>query len=226
MPPKSINKALATKPKNTKVINEPESESENDADSNSEETDTDIDDETNIEDQDEKDDADEKDDEEKLGKDDVEAEEDDEEEEPEEEEKEESIKNDDNIEDDDKKEDDDDCLYNFKQSKKKGDKEPEFFEEYEEVFDDDNIVYNEIVKDSERTTKPLLSIYERVRVLGDRARQLLEGAKPMIKGTENIAPKKIAQLELEKGVLPLKIVRELPNGKKEVWKINELKIVN
>jgi len=111
----------------------------------------------------------------------------------------------------------DDCMYNFKENNILDD------EEFEEVFDDDNLVYDEFVPDEERITKPILSIYERVRILGDRSRQLLEGAKPMIKGADRLKAKEIALIELEKGVLPFKLIRELPNGKKEIWRISELK---
>lgn len=109
----------------------------------------------------------------------------------------------------------DDCMYNFKENNIIDE------EEFNEVFDDDNMVFDEVVPENERITKPVLSIYERVRIIGDRARQLLEGAKPMIKGAEKLNPKEIARLELDKGVLPFKIVRELPNGKKEIWRLKE-----
>ena len=59
----------------------------------------------------------------------------------------------------------------------------------------------------------------------DRAKQLSLDAKPMIKGLSKMNPIEIAKLELEKGVMPLIIERILPNGKKEHWKVNELKII-
>jgi len=71
-----------------------------------------------------------------------------------------------------------------------------------------------------------MTIFERVRLLGDRAKQLSLGAKPMIKGLETVNPKEVAKLELEKGVMPLIIERVLPNGKKERWYTHELKIIN
>jgi DNA-directed RNA polymerase subunit K/omega len=63
-----------------------------------------------------------------------------------------------------------------------------------------------------------------VRLLGDRARQLSMGAKSMIKNIEVMDPRAIAKLELEKKVIPLIILRELPNGQIEKWRIDELNL--
>jgi DNA-directed RNA polymerase subunit K/omega len=71
-----------------------------------------------------------------------------------------------------------------------------------------------------------MTIYERVRLLGERAKQLSLGAKPMIKNVDNMNPKDIAKLELENKVIPLIIIRTLPNGVKEKWKVSELEIIN
>ena len=71
-----------------------------------------------------------------------------------------------------------------------------------------------------------MTIYERVRLLGERAKQISLGAKPMVKNVDNLGPKEIARLELEQKVLPLIIIRTLPNGLKEKWRVNELLIVN
>ena len=48
----------------------------------------------------------------------------------------------------------------------------------------------------------------------------------MVKGAEKLDPKEIAKLELKMGVLPIIIIRTLPTGQKERWKVNELQIVN
>ena len=118
---------------------------------------------------------------------------------------------------------DDDCLY--KKAKVKN-FDADDNEELELVYDDDNNIFDEIVKPDDRITKPFMTIFERVRLLGDRAKQLSLGAKPMIKGLETVNPKEVAKLELEKGVMPLIIERVLPNGKKERWYTHELKIIN
>lgn len=111
--------------------------------------------------------------------------------------------------------DDDKCLYNFVDDKSD--------EEIELIFDDDIIPeISDVIPPEKRKSKPFLFKYERVRLLGDRTQQLTLGAKPMIKNTENLTPKQIAELELQNNVIPLIIQRPLPNGKKERWYINEL----
>ena len=96
------------------------------------------------------------------------------------------------------------------------------------VFEDDmeNSKTNFVVKQEERETKPVLTKYERVRILGDRAKQLSLGAKPMLLNVNNMNPKDIAKLELERGVIPFIIEKVLPDGRRERWKVSELKIVN
>lgn len=83
-----------------------------------------------------------------------------------------------------------------------------------------------IIDKDNRVTKPILTIYERVRILGERAKQLSAGAKPMLKGTDDYTPKEIAKLELQYGVIPFIVERTLPNGIREQWKVSELKIMN
>jgi DNA-directed RNA polymerase subunit K/omega len=117
----------------------------------------------------------------------------------------------------------DECVYRLTKKKNTIDVE---IEEGEDMFEDDDI--NQIdnkskyVKNSDRKTKPFLFDFERVRLLGERARQLSLGAKPMIKNIEDMDPKVVAKLELEKKIIPLIILRELPNGLIEKWKVSEL----
>ena len=109
------------------------------------------------------------------------------------------------------------CLYNYPNENSD--------DEIELVFDDDEEQNQKLSENSQsqRITKPILYNYERVRLLGDRTQQLTLGAKPMVKNTENLTPKQIAQLEIEHNVIPLIIERPLPNGKRERWYISELK---
>ena len=124
---------------------------------------------------------------------------------------------------------DDDCYVKFAGKKKSGDESDDDGSDVEVVFDDDlagDQIEDKYVPADKRITKPVLARFERVRVLADRSKQLLLGAKPMIKNTANLTPKEIARLELEHGVIPFNIERQLPNGKIESWKISELRIVN
>jgi DNA-directed RNA polymerase I, II, and III subunit RPABC2 len=83
---------------------------------------------------------------------------------------------------------------------------------------------NNDVPNEDRITAPYLTKYERVRVLGTRAKQISLGAKILIKDIDlkNKSPIEIAKIELSYGVIPFKIRRPLPNGKIEEWKISEL----
>lgn len=127
--------------------------------------------------------------------------------------------NEDDISADDRDIYEEDCIYNYAEESDEDDND---FEEYidsdnDQILDDDNIVPPE-----ERITKPYLYDFERVRLIGSRTKGLSLGAKPMIKNVDHLTPKKIATLEINKKIIPLKIKRPLPNGKKEIWGIKEL----
>ncbi len=124
---------------------------------------------------------------------------------------------------------DDDCAYNT--GKKRGSKGMNIDrddEDEDDKYDDDmNMTDGDLTadvyvpNDKRRSSKYLLK-YEMVRIKGDRTAQITLGAKPMIKGVEGLSPVDIAQLELEAKMIPLLIIRPLPNGKKEKWSLKEL----
>jgi DNA-directed RNA polymerase subunit K/omega len=159
----------------------------------------------------------------------------DEEEEIEEIEEEEVVNSDDDLENKEESEEeeeevgedgDGDCLYRFTGKKKKGKDILADIEVEDDFFEDEQIETTTFIESSKRITKKYMTIYERVRVLGERAKQLSLGAKPLIKGVENMDPKIVARMELEKKVIPLIIIRTLPNGQKEKWRVSELEIIN
>lgn len=117
-------------------------------------------------------------------------------------------------------EEDDNCIYKY--AGNNSDDEDDDNEELEFSDDEDVVPDNKIVPKELRITKPFLTKYERVRLIGDRTKQLAEGAKPLIKNAENIEPEEIAKLELQHNIIPLIIERPLPNGKKERWHVSEL----
>jgi DNA-directed RNA polymerase subunit K/omega len=99
----------------------------------------------------------------------------------------------------------------------------------DEIIIDDDIDIEEkveemIVPPEDRITKDRLTIYERVRILGLRAKQISLGAKILIKNYGNRSPLEIAELELKHKVLPYKIKRPLVNNRIEIWKLSELKV--
>ncbi|HID18839.1 TPA: DNA-directed RNA polymerase subunit K [Candidatus Bathyarchaeota archaeon] len=63
------------------------------------------------------------------------------------------------------------------------------------------------------TGPPILTRFERARIIGARALQISLGAPILIETPENVNhPIDIAKLELEKGFLPITIRRKLPDG--------------
>lgn len=67
-----------------------------------------------------------------------------------------------------------------------------------------------------------LTKYEMVRILGERTKQLTMGAKPLIKNYHHLSYDKIAEEEFIRNIIPYKIKRPLPNGKYEIWTLDEL----
>lgn len=79
----------------------------------------------------------------------------------------------------------------------------------------------ELLKEN-RFSANRLTKYEMVRILGERTKQLKMGAKPLIKNYQDLSYEKIAEEELKVNMIPFKIKRQLPNGKYEIWLLNEL----
>jgi len=80
--------------------------------------------------------------------------------------------------------------------------------------------------DSMHKTMPFLTKYEKTRILGQRAKQLNQGAKPVIPVDKKIIDGYlIAQLELQQKALPFIIRRPLPGGKSEYWRLADLELI-
>jgi DNA-directed RNA polymerase I, II, and III subunit RPABC2 len=83
-----------------------------------------------------------------------------------------------------------------------------------------------IIIDPLHTTIPFLTKYEKTRIVGERARQINSGAKPLVYIEEDIIDGYlIAQRELDQKKIPFIIKRPLPNGGVEYWKIEDLEIL-
>lgn len=83
-----------------------------------------------------------------------------------------------------------------------------------------------IIIDENHVTVPILTKYEKTRILGLRLTQLNKGAKPFVETKNKIIDNNIiAQKELKEKKLPFIIMRPLPNGKREYWKLNDLEII-
>jgi len=87
--------------------------------------------------------------------------------------------------------------------------------------DKDGIIVDEMHK-----TVPLLTKYEKTKILGMRVKQLNNGAQPYIPRNEKIIDNYvIALIELEQKKIPFIIQRPLPNNNFEYWKLHDLDIL-
>jgi DNA-directed RNA polymerase I, II, and III subunit RPABC2 len=83
--------------------------------------------------------------------------------------------------------------------------------------------YDRVV-DPLHTTTPILTKYERARILGLRAKQINAGSPPFVE-TSLIDGYLIAQIELREKKIPFFIRRPLPNGEHEYWRVRDLEIL-
>jgi len=89
------------------------------------------------------------------------------------------------------------------------------------VRDSTNIIIDPLHK-----TIPYLTKYERARILGQRAKQIETGARPLVKLPENVIDSYvIAELELQQKRIPFIIRRPIPNGGCEYWNLKDLEMV-
>jgi DNA-directed RNA polymerase I, II, and III subunit RPABC2 len=85
---------------------------------------------------------------------------------------------------------------------------------------------NGLVIDPFHKTIPILSRYEKARILGERAKQLNAGAQPFIELDETmIDGYLIALKELEQKKIPFIVQRPLPDGGCEYWSLRDLEIL-
>ena len=101
---------------------------------------------------------------------------------------------------------------------------------YEEVKIMTNInrdINGDIVNDNIHKTLPFLTKYEKSRILGLRAKQINQGANPLINIPDNIIDGyTIAMLELQQKKIPFIIRRPIPNGGSEYWKVSDLELLD
>ena len=99
---------------------------------------------------------------------------------------------------------------------------------YQQINTLSKIVKNEHgeIIDPLHTTLPFITRFEKAKVIGIRAKQLNNGAEPLIKLPKDVIDGlTIATLEFEQKVLPFIIRRPLPNGISEYWNIKDLDIL-
>ena len=100
---------------------------------------------------------------------------------------------------------------------------------YDEIYNLARVVRDDrgIIVDELHKTLPLLTKYERTRVLGQRAKQINNGATPFVKVPEGVIDGYlIAVKELEEKKIPFIIRRPLPNRGSEYWHLEDLQVIN
>jgi DNA-directed RNA polymerase I, II, and III subunit RPABC2 len=103
-----------------------------------------------------------------------------------------------------------------------------FSHNYDEIQTLSRVVRNSagVIVDDLHKTNPFMTKYERTRILGQRAKQINEGAQPFIKIDSTVIDGYlIAMKELEQKKTPFIIRRPLPNGGSEYWRIQDLEIL-
>lgn len=99
---------------------------------------------------------------------------------------------------------------------------------FDEVKTLSNVVRNSegIIVDKLHKTIPILTKFEKARILGIRAKQLNDGAKPFVKLPPNVIDGyTIAKMELTQKLIPFIIRRPIPNGGCEYWKLADLELI-
>lgn len=139
------------------------------------------------------------------------------------------MENDQTDDEDDDEEQDDDYLQKMNEDVRKKvieDFHPELKTlNYEEVDALATVVRDKqnFIIDPLHRTLPILTRYEKARVLGERARQINAGASPMIEVDPTLIDGYLIALkELEQKRIPFIIQRPLPNGTSEYWRVSDL----
>ena len=83
-----------------------------------------------------------------------------------------------------------------------------------------------LIYDEKHKTIPILTRYEKSKIIGLRAKQINSGGDLFIKAPANIIDGiTLAKMELKQKKIPFIVRRPLPNGKNEYWDINDLDIM-
>jgi len=137
----------------------------------------------------------------------------------------------DNLDDDIEEEEDEDEDSNSEEEEDEDEDEVDDDEEETELLEPEELFkedYELLLKQSDIDNNPdnkldnnKLSIYEETRVLGTRSKQISSGAKPFIKNSDHLNPIEIAKEEIKNKLAPVELIRTMPNGTQEVWKLNQ-----
>ena len=85
---------------------------------------------------------------------------------------------------------------------------------------------NNNIIDAFHRTIPILTKYEKTKIIGIRLKQLNNGAKPYVTISDTILDNNIiVNMELAQKVLPFIVSRPLPNNTYEYWKLQDLELL-
>ncbi len=110
--------------------------------------------------------------------------------------------------------------------------EEDFQEEYTNDIVSKELDINEFYKNYEENkknfkTSPVLSKYEKTRIISERVQQISNGGVPFISNPESYATlHDIALKELSMKKLPFIIKRTIHGNNYELWKLEDLRIIN
>jgi len=135
-------------------------------------------------------------------------------------------------EDDEEEDDDEQYLQKFDASTQK-----KIISEYHPELQSHNYdevdILSRVVRDTDgnivdplHQTLPFITKYEKARILGERAKQINAGGKPMIEVDPTIIDGYLIALkEFDEKAIPFIIKRPLPNGGCEYWKMADLEVL-
>ena len=112
------------------------------------------------------------------------------------------------------------------------DNDEEYEEENEYSISPNEIDINEFYRDYEKNkknfkTSPVLTKYEKTRIISERVQQISNGGVPFISNPESYPTvHDIAIKELSMKKLPFIIKRTIHGSSYELWKLEDLKIIN
>jgi len=135
-------------------------------------------------------------------------------------------------EDEEDEEEDEHYLQKFKENQKK-DIISEYYPEmqvhnYDEIEIRSRVIRdkNGLIIDDLHKSLPFVTKYEKARILGERARQINAGAKPMIDVDENVIDGYLIALkEFQEKKIPFILKRPISGNHVEYWKLADLEII-
>ena len=143
------------------------------------------------------------------------------------------VEEEDDDEDDDDDDDDDDDLQKLEWAYEEKNTLLSYHPEVTQISEEELQTLSTIVKDKNgnivdpfHKTIPIMTKYEKAKIIGIRAQQINSGSEPFIQIDNNmIDGLTIANEELIKKKIPFIIRRPLPNGSSEYWNINDLELL-